>query len=69
MNEIAEWITKHLSSFVEVLAAIVIGLALLQFLYRYATSIFKSNVGTINGKRTSEFYTKVLIYPCCFCPK
>jgi uncharacterized membrane protein len=48
MNEIAEYITKHLSSLVEILAAIVIGMALLQFLYRYIINIFRSNVGTIN---------------------
>jgi uncharacterized membrane protein len=48
MNEIAEYITKHLSSLGEILAALVTGLALLQFLYRYIINIFRSNVGTIN---------------------
>ncbi len=46
MKEWAEIITKHLSSFVEILAAVVIGIALLQFLYRYAANIFKPNIET-----------------------
>jgi len=61
MNEIAEWITKHLSSFVEILAALVIGIALLQFLYRYATSIFKPNVGTINQDLRIKFGSSLTV--------
>ena len=61
MNEIAEWITKHLSSFVEVLAAIVIGVALLQFLYRYTTSIFKPNVGTVNQDLRIKFGSSLTV--------
>lgn len=48
MKETAEIITKHLSSFVEILAAIVIGIALLQFIYRYTTNLFTKNVETKN---------------------
>ena len=39
MKEWAEIITKHLSSFVEILAAIVIAIALLQFLYQYIRNL------------------------------
>ena len=61
MSEIAEWITKHLSSFVEILAAIVIGLALLQFLYRYVTSIFKPNIGTVNQDLRIKFGSSLTV--------
>ncbi len=48
MKNLAELVTIHLSSFIEILAAIVIGLSLLQFLYWYVISFFKPNVETIN---------------------
>ncbi len=44
MKEWAELITKYLSNFVEILAAVVIAIALLQFIVRYASNIFKPNV-------------------------
>jgi uncharacterized membrane protein len=40
MKEVAEIITKHLSSTVEVLAAFVIGVGLIKFLYKYVKHIF-----------------------------
>lgn len=46
MGEIADLITKHLSSFVEILAAVVIGVALLQFLYQYIKNFAKSHIQT-----------------------
>jgi uncharacterized membrane protein len=48
MNEIAEVVTKYLSSTVEVLAALVIGVALIKFLYRYAKHILHPNDGITN---------------------
>ena len=44
MKEWAEFITKHLSSFVEILAAVVIGIALIQFLIRYCSNFFKPEI-------------------------
>jgi len=43
MNEIAEIITKYLSSTLEVIAALVVGISLLKFLYEYFLHIFKPN--------------------------
>ncbi|SHE31070.1 DUF1622 domain-containing protein [Flavisolibacter ginsengisoli] len=48
MKEIAEIVTKHLSSTVEVLAAFVIGVALLKFLYKYLRHLFTPNDGITN---------------------
>jgi uncharacterized membrane protein len=48
MKEVAEIITKHLSSTVEVLAAFVIGIALIKFLYRYVKHFFTPNDGITN---------------------
>ena len=41
LKDVAELMTKSLSSIVEVLAAIVIGIALLQFLIRYTLHLIK----------------------------
>lgn len=43
MKEIAEIITKYLSSTVEILAALVIGIALVKFLYKYVKHLFNPN--------------------------
>jgi uncharacterized membrane protein len=48
MKEIAEIVTKHLSSTVEVLAAFVIGMALVKFLYKYLRHLFTPNDGITN---------------------
>jgi uncharacterized membrane protein len=48
MKDIAEIVTKHLSSTVEVLAAFVIGVALLKFLYKYLRHLFTPNDGITN---------------------
>lgn len=45
MKDLAELVTKYLSSFIEILAAIVIGVALLQFLYSYVLNITRNNSG------------------------
>jgi uncharacterized membrane protein len=61
MKECAEIITKHLSSFVEILAAIVIGIALLQFLYRYVTNVFKPNIETTNQNIRIQFGSSLTV--------
>jgi uncharacterized membrane protein len=48
MKEIAEIVTKHLSSTVEVLASFVIGVALVKFLYKYLRHLFTPNDGITN---------------------
>ena len=55
MKDWAEFITKHLSSFVEILAATVIAIALLQFIARYLINVFQPNVETINQKVRIQF--------------
>ena len=45
MKDLAELVTKYLSSFIEILAAVVIGIALLQFLYAYVLNFTKANSG------------------------
>lgn len=55
MEHWAQLITLYLSSFVEVLAAVVIGIALIQFLYRYTLNLLKSNNETHNQKIRIQF--------------
>ncbi len=55
MEEWAKLITEHLSNIVEILAALVIGIALLQFLYYYIPSLFKPNLGPINKNLRVQF--------------
>lgn len=56
MKEVAEAITKHLSSTVEILAAIVIAISLLKFLYLYCKNVFRlDDNGSINQKIRIQF--------------
>ncbi len=55
MKDIAEIITRHLSSAVEVLAALVIAVALLKFLYRYLVHIFHPDDGATNQTIRIQF--------------
>jgi uncharacterized membrane protein len=48
MKEIAKIVTVHLTSIVEVLAAFVIGIALIKFLYKYMRHLFKPHDGYTN---------------------
>jgi uncharacterized membrane protein len=48
MKELAEIITKHLSSTVEVIAAIVIAVALIKFLIKYFRHLLNPNDGITN---------------------
>ena len=61
MKDWAEVITKYLSSFVEILAAVVIGIALLQFLYRYTSNIFKPNTETVNQGIRIQFGSSLTV--------
>lgn len=45
MEDLAEIVTKYLSAFIEILAAIVIAVALVQFLYSYVLNIARTNSG------------------------
>ncbi len=55
MKEIAELITKYMSSIVEVLAVFVIGIALLKFLYRYIMHLFSPADGFTNESTRIQF--------------
>lgn len=56
MKEVAELITEHLSSTVEILAAIVIAISLLKFLYLYCRNVFRlDDNGSINQKIRIQF--------------
>jgi uncharacterized membrane protein len=55
MKDWAEIITKYLSSFVEILAAIVIGIALIQFIIRYIANFSKSNIEQQNQNVRIQF--------------
>ncbi len=48
MEEIAKILTRYLSRTVEIIAAIVIGVALLKFLYKYVKHLFNPNDGINN---------------------
>ncbi|RYY93638.1 MAG: DUF1622 domain-containing protein [Chitinophagaceae bacterium] len=48
MKELAEQLTHHLSSVVEILAAAVIAVALLKFVLRYCRHLFHRNEGMSN---------------------
>ncbi|RPD45073.1 DUF1622 domain-containing protein [Paracnuella aquatica] len=48
MKEIAEIVTGHLSSIIELLAALVISVALIKFLYKYIKHIVHPNEGVTN---------------------
>ncbi len=55
MKEIAEIITKYLSSTLEVIAALVVGISLLKFLYKYFFHVLKPNDGITNQTIRIQF--------------
>jgi len=61
MKELAEIITKYLSSVVEVIAAIVIGIALLKFLYKYVKHLFNTNDGISNQTIRIDFGSSLTV--------
>lgn len=56
MKEVAEITTKHLSGAVEILAAIVIAISLLKFLYKYVINIFSVNDGAANSSHAHTIW-------------
>ena len=61
MKDWAEIITKHLSSFVEILAAIVIGIALIQFIIRYVTNFTRPHLEEQNQNVRIQFGSSLTI--------
>lgn len=61
MKDWAEIITKHLSSFIEILAAVVIGIALLRFLYQYIKNLAKPHIETENQKVRIQFGSSLTV--------
>ena len=56
MKQLAELITKHLSSTVEILAAVVIAISLIKFLVLYFRNVLKlDDSGTANQKIRIQF--------------
>lgn len=55
MRQIAEIITKYLSSALEVIAALVVAISLLKFLYKYFLHILKPNDGITNQNIRIQF--------------
>lgn len=56
MKQIAEFITKYLSSTVEILAAFVIAISLLKFLFLYVKNIYRiDDSGAVNQKIRIQF--------------
>ncbi len=55
MDYIAEIITRYLSGAVEVIAALVIGVALIKFLYKFVFHLFNPNDGFTNQKIRIQF--------------
>lgn len=61
MKDWAELITKHLSSFVEILAAIVIGVALIQFILRYVSNFAKPHIEQENQNVRIQFGSSLTV--------
>jgi uncharacterized membrane protein len=61
MENWAEYITKHLSSFVEILAAVVIGIALIQFLIKYISNFTKPDLEQENQNVRIQFGSSLTI--------
>src|SRR5690349_18213503 len=61
MKDLAELITKHLSSFVEILAAIVIGVALVRFIARYIGNFTKPRIEEENQNIRIQFGSSLTV--------
>ncbi|MEO6071510.1 MAG: DUF1622 domain-containing protein [Chitinophagaceae bacterium] len=55
MKDFAEIITKHLSSVVEIIAALVIAISLIKFLFRYSRNLISANDATTNQNIRIQF--------------
>ncbi len=61
MKELAEIITRYLSSAIEILAAFVIAVALLEFLYKYVRHIVHPDDGITNQTIRIQFGSSLTI--------
>jgi uncharacterized membrane protein len=61
MKEVAEIVTKHLSSFVEILAAAVIAVALLKFILRYLRNMSRAHFEDENQNIRIQFGSSLTI--------
>ena len=61
MQEAAELITKYLSSIVEVLAALVIGIALVRFIIAYAANFLKKPIEHQNQSLRIRFGSSLTV--------
>ena len=61
MEQIARNIALHLSLAVELLAAIIIGIGILQFLFKYVPGLFKKNQHTHNTWLRVQFGSSLTI--------
>jgi len=61
MKELAEIITKYLSSTVEVIAAVVIGISLLKFIYKYVKHLFSKDDGITNQTIRIQFGSSLTV--------
>ncbi len=61
MEEWAKVITKTLSSTVEILAAIIIGIAIIQFLIKYVPQLFNPQEHATNEKLRVKFGSSVAL--------
>lgn len=61
MKDWAEYITKHISSFVEILAAVVISVALIQFIIKYVKNLAEPDVEQKNQNVRIQFGSSLAI--------
>lgn len=61
LKDVAEFITRHLSTLVEILAALVIGVSLIQFLFKYVSNIWKPHVETKNQTIRIQFGSSLTV--------
>jgi uncharacterized membrane protein len=61
MKDLAELITKHLSSFVEILAALIIGIALIQFIIRYVRNFSRPHIEQENQNVRIQFGSSLTV--------
>ncbi|MBD0331124.1 MAG: DUF1622 domain-containing protein [Chitinophagaceae bacterium] len=61
MKDWAELITKYLSSFIEILSAVVIGIALIQFIIRYISNFSKPHIEQENQNVRIQFGSSLTV--------
>ena len=61
MHDAAEFVTKYLSSIVEILAAAVIGIAIIRFIIKYASNILKQRVEEENQTVRIQFGSSLTV--------